>query len=210
MVTSFEIKNALMYYYRFKRQMVCADEVGIGWGEIADVVVDTEKDIVEIEVKTSKSDLFTGESRKKKHKVLNDKRLVNRFFICVPSSLLEDAKVWVEQTNPKYGIIEYIEDKHYRLDSKVFIHKKALPLHERYSGKMKERILFRLCSALIMHRIGQKVRNTPMPKVSLPVEEMTEEQAKKVLMTLIEKLDELDQEDFFGTEGWKHMFGLED
>lgn len=31
-----------------------------------------------------------------------------------------------------------------------------------------------------------------------------------MLQLIIDKLDELDEEDFFGTEGWKHFFGLED
>lgn len=42
------------------------------------------------------------------------------------------------------------------------------------------------------------------------VEDLTEESAKKYLHTLIVKLDELDYEDFFGSEGWKHYLGFED
>lgn len=48
-----------------------------------------------------------------------------------------------------------------------------------------------------------------MSEISIPVEEMTEEQAKKYLQIIINNLDELDGDDFFGTEGWRHMFGLE-
>lgn len=42
------------------------------------------------------------------------------------------------------------------------------------------------------------------------VEKLSEKGAKELLLQLIEKLDELDLEDFFGSEGWRHYFGLED
>ena len=44
-----------------------------------------------------------------------------------------------------------------------------------------------------------------MIKFNVNIEEMTEKQAKNILQRIIERLDELDQEDFFGTEGWKHF-----
>jgi hypothetical protein len=46
--------------------------------------------------------------------------------------------------------------------------------------------------------------------MNIPISEMTEAQAKKMLQMIVDKLDELDGEDYFGTEGWKHFFGLED
>lgn len=46
--------------------------------------------------------------------------------------------------------------------------------------------------------------------MDIPISEMTEQQAKKMLTLIVDKLDELDCEDYFGTEGWKHQFGLED
>ena len=42
------------------------------------------------------------------------------------------------------------------------------------------------------------------------VDMLSEEGAKDYLRDLIEKLDELDNEDFFGTEGWRHYFGLDE
>ena len=44
----------------------------------------------------------------------------------------------------------------------------------------------------------------------IEVSDMSEESAKRLLNRIIFKLDELDEEDFFGTEGWKHYLGLED
>lgn len=42
------------------------------------------------------------------------------------------------------------------------------------------------------------------------VELLSEDGAKDYLRSLIQKLDELDEEDFFGTEGWRHYMRLED
>lgn len=42
------------------------------------------------------------------------------------------------------------------------------------------------------------------------VDLLSEEGAKDYLRNLIEKLDELDEDDYFGTEGWRHRFGLDD
>jgi hypothetical protein len=39
---------------------------------------------------------------------------------------------------------------------------------------------------------------------------MNERQTKEVLERIIEKLDELDCDDYFGTEGWRHSFGFDD
>jgi hypothetical protein len=47
-------------------------------------------------------------------------------------------------------------------------------------------------------------------KISIDIEEMTERQVKDILENLIEQLDDLDSDDYFGSEGWKHFFGFED
>jgi len=49
-----------------------------------------------------------------------------------------------------------------------------------------------------------------MGKFNMNVDKMTEKQAKEILKMLIEKLDELDEDDYFGTEGWKHFMSLDD
>lgn len=41
------------------------------------------------------------------------------------------------------------------------------------------------------------------------VDDMNNPAVRKILKQIIEKLDELDCDDYFGTEGWKHMFGIE-
>lgn len=42
------------------------------------------------------------------------------------------------------------------------------------------------------------------------VRKMKAEAVREYLVELIEKLDELDQDDFFGTEGWRHRLMGED
>ena len=46
--------------------------------------------------------------------------------------------------------------------------------------------------------------------MNILIEELTEEQAKKLLQRLIDELDELDEEDYFGSNGWKYFFGFND
>ena len=42
------------------------------------------------------------------------------------------------------------------------------------------------------------------------IDKLSEEGAKELLKQIIEHLDELDGDDYFGTEGWRHSFGIED
>lgn len=42
------------------------------------------------------------------------------------------------------------------------------------------------------------------------VDLLSEEGAKQLLRDIISQLDELDGEDYFGTEGWRYSFNLED
>jgi hypothetical protein len=49
-----------------------------------------------------------------------------------------------------------------------------------------------------------------MAEMKIPVDKMTEEQAKELLKKIIDKLDDLDGEDFFGSEGWRHFLDLGD
>jgi len=46
--------------------------------------------------------------------------------------------------------------------------------------------------------------------MKINLDDMKDEAVRNLLEKIIDKLDELDEEDFFGTEGWEHFFGLED
>jgi len=150
------IKTTLLSYFRFKRQWVCATEVHCNiCGELADVMVDTGIEIREIEVKCSKQDLWQGEKNKRKHKWYNigHKDIINFYYICVPTELLDEAKKWVEATNNKYGIIEfrtnYFQGNYFRFEEGLIFKKRAKRLSENYSQRLKENIMYRMCSELI-------------------------------------------------------------
>lgn len=42
------------------------------------------------------------------------------------------------------------------------------------------------------------------------INKLTNTACRDLLQKIVDKLEELDEEDFFGTEGWKHTFGIED
>lgn len=44
----------------------------------------------------------------------------------------------------------------------------------------------------------------------MDITNFTQEAKNELLKKIIEELDRLDEDDFFGTEGWKHHFGIED
>ena len=143
------IKNELMYYWRCIRQCLCADEVNYG-RFIADVIVVTKPGyILEIEVKTAKSDLCTAELSKHKHKEWKE-WYPHYFSFAVPSDLIEDAKKVIEKLNPKYGLIEITTD----IWNPITIRKSPQRLHDntKYDARWHKMIVWRLGTALIYTR----------------------------------------------------------
>jgi hypothetical protein len=155
------IKTALMSYYRFKRQMICVDEAYCNSG-LSDVLVESKNGFYDIEVKINKYDLWKGEATKKKH--LNNIKTylqTNYFCICVPTELLEEAKKWVEQTNPKYGILEFDSAYYERYKTRrsnrflelcINTIKTPQKLTEEKSKRLHEILIKRLSSAYINYR----------------------------------------------------------
>jgi hypothetical protein len=144
---AFDLKLALMEYFRFTRQWVCVDEC-----LLADVVADTGKTIIEVEVKVSKYDLLKGEERSRrkinKHKRFkvqwSTRGVPNMYYFCVPIELGDDALKYVEGLNPKYGVIVY--DPNTKMVQMI---KGAARLHSDYCGMLKHQIAKR-CSAKII------------------------------------------------------------
>lgn len=169
-ISSLHLKTALLYYYRFKRQYIVVDECYSNFNEIADILVDTGKNIYEIEIKLSKSDL-NQEKRKKKHQEYEEGwkksqkiKGANKFYICVPTELIPYAEKWIQEINPKYGLIEfntqyYIERKaRYNItewDKCLRFIKKASRIHSGYNKKLRRNIIERLPSALCNAYINQ-------------------------------------------------------
>lgn len=42
------------------------------------------------------------------------------------------------------------------------------------------------------------------------ISKLNDQAVRELLQRIVNKLDELDEEDFFGSEGWKHFFEEED
>ena len=73
---SFEIKLALLEYYRYKRNYVCTTEFQLFSG-VSDVVsYDLKKNLIDIEVKISKVD-FKADFKKRKHYIYTN--TINRY-----------------------------------------------------------------------------------------------------------------------------------
>lgn len=170
MITSGHLKAALMAHYRFKKNYIVADEVGMQIGN-ADILVDTGKLLIEIETKISRSDLFQGEKRKgQKHhymkivteELLMKRNLPNQFYIAVPTELVNDAIEWINQINPKYGVLEcrtivLLADRISQKDFEdcVKIIKKATNLHDKpIIAKSKQLIGKRLSSAMAANHMS--------------------------------------------------------
>lgn len=168
--TAFEIKLALLEYYRFGSQCVSVDEFNG-----ADVVADTGKEIIEIEVKISKSDLIHGEKRKLKHFAYKrgnpyHRCYPNKFLFGVPMDLVPVAEKVIAELNPAYGIIgfdtgafESHATEHYSfipyLKNYLCVMKRARRLHTNYNARQTRLIAKRASSKLITLMQKQYERN---------------------------------------------------
>lgn len=131
------IKAALLHYFRYKRNQICATEYSYRSMDFATI---TKKGLLkEVEVKISLSDL-RADKKKRKHHFYKEitsyykKGLIypNYFYFCVPTNLIEKAKEVIEEMNNKYGLIEYIEAYHTNanfLADRISIIKQAKELH---------------------------------------------------------------------------------
>lgn len=156
MVSSEDIKIALLSNYRYKKQQIAADEVGFQLGQ-TDISSYLNGVLTEVEIKTSKSDLWNGEKRKSgKHEcytkppsTLKYKEITpNYFFICVPEDLLPEAEKWVEATNKNYGILRYESNEKFcmRPEDRILVWRRAKRLHNETYPRSLELIARRLSS----------------------------------------------------------------
>ena len=58
--------------------------------------------------------------------------------------------------------------------------------------------------------VQRKILDTTLFELRFNLGNIDNEQVEFILGALADALDELDCEDTFGTEGWKHAFGIED
>lgn len=149
-----EIKTKLLHFFRFrKRYVFIATEAG-RWE--SDVLVSNESEIIEIEVKISLAD-FKNDFKKKKHfhyqnpTAYQKGNLPNKFFFCVPESLVEDVLPLI-QDGP-YGLLSCIEGKITKRGSFIKYVKSAKNLREGISKKLLHALQLRMGSELIRTRI---------------------------------------------------------
>jgi hypothetical protein len=160
-INSEQIKTVLMYYYRFNRQYIACDEVASFGREIADVLIDTGKYFIEIEIKTNKADLCQEKKKIKHSKSLDAKTTLierskysNKYYLCVPEDLKDYALNWIQEINPKYGLIVFNERYFFQCKYPMmwggclWFVKNGSKFHNNYSEYLKRKISKRLSSAL--------------------------------------------------------------
>lgn len=158
-VTSFELKVACLGYFRFKQQAVCVDEFNG-----ADVIVDTGKEIIEVEIKVNKYDLCQNERNKqRKHQCYRQGRQYsrchpNKFMFCVPTELEEAALGIVKELNPKYGVLVFNTNEFHSCMAKGWVPalphylrnvKRARSLHDLYDLQ-QQRLIAKRCSSKLV------------------------------------------------------------
>lgn len=166
-VDSFDLKLALLNYYRNQRNSLCVDEF-----EGADIFVDTGKEFIEVEVKITKSDLINGERKKvAKHRRYADGTpggkyiwgqwyRPNKFLFCVPERLVDTALGFAAEINPKYGVIGFDVDtfgkeiqggKVYWNSNNCFLRiaKSAKNIHGKYNEKLRWYIAKRASAKMV-------------------------------------------------------------
>lgn len=166
-VTSFDLKLALLQYYRH-HQYVCVSEF-----RGADIIVDTGKEVIEVEIKTTKSDLISGEKKKtRKHQSYKDIKILNRnrpnkFLFCVPEKLVNIALDWASELNKNYGVIGFDAEgleRHIQNNWPIYwqysnyflrIAKSAKKLHENYSDKLRWAIALRTSASIATLTLGK-------------------------------------------------------
>lgn len=147
--SSYQIKAALMWYYRYRRNMICAPEL-----HCADIMVYDGSFTHEIEIKISKSDLWNGEARKDKHASYAKGRFMwgtvgmpNKFSVCVPMALLETTKEWVLKNNKKYGILVCANSQF--IGDAITIVRTAKNLHDDHDRRFNYSLLRKLSSMAV-------------------------------------------------------------
>ncbi len=150
MVNSYNIKTALMRYFRFERSMIVGTEINTGPTGIADIIAinDNKTASYEVEIKTSIADLKKNFKDKNfKHSSLNqnNKYNPNYFYFCVPKDLYEKAKEIIYSNNKQYGIIIFTQFGNYGM---VQVKNRAKKLNDSGNNLLFEKLLKRITSEI--------------------------------------------------------------
>ena len=138
-MNSQEIKLALMEYFRFKRNYICCSEFYLYSGRSDVVAYDYKNNLIDIEIKISKSD-FKKDFEKRKHiyyinsdKYNKNYLFPNKFIFCVPRELKEFALEYLKDYS-MYGLlsIDQYNEKYF-----IYTEKRAKLLHKEKINKDK-------------------------------------------------------------------------
>lgn len=128
-MNSTEIKAALLYYFRYKRNFIAAPEIKTEYLGISDMLaLDKSGKAWDIEIKISIQDL-KNDFKKVKHRYYKDWNkdyliIPNYFYFCIPIELLEHKYIKELKEMNYFGIITYNQKSIY-LNKKIYIHRKA-------------------------------------------------------------------------------------
>jgi len=172
-ITAFDLKLGLLQYCRFRRQWVCVDECNN-----ADIIADTGKEIIEIEVKITKSDLIYGEGKKRgKHNryMYGGRHVPNKFMFCVPENMVETATNFSQTINDNYGVIGFDSVKFLQIltlrgivwrGNYIRIARSAKKLHNNYDKAIRWSMAKRMSSKItIMMKENFRQQNEQLRKL---------------------------------------------
>jgi hypothetical protein len=136
-----------------------------------------KKEIVEVEIKISKSDLLNELKHKSdKHKSYQIKKnetilpwlIPNRYYFCVPTFLVSDAISYAEKINNKYGVIEFKTDEFikninkkrqiYKNSSVLSVRKRSGLLHKNLDDRHLTYIAKR-CSTMYITQLHKDLQH---------------------------------------------------
>ena len=123
------IKLQLFKYFRFDRDYVFVCSEGIN---NADINAINDKNLVEVEIKTSKSDFLKEFDKKSKIKKLKHSRYNKKFYFCVPEDLKCFIETYLKENGyTSYGILIIKEKRIFNHKSHIEVYKKAKRLHTK-------------------------------------------------------------------------------
>lgn len=149
-ITTDFLKTQVLSYWRYKRNYwMAATEVNTGI-EIADILLCDDKEIIEIEVKTTWSD-FKADFKKVKH-IKKDCEWMkkyfylkaNKFYFCVHPEISDKCQKYLETNNYNYGLLTF--------SGELCILKSCRKLKElrpREIEQIKKSIIYRTSSEMV-------------------------------------------------------------
>jgi hypothetical protein len=122
------IKATISMAYRDKQYLTCTEFRFREYNShLKDVFAVKDDEMIEFEIKISKSDLL-GDIKKKKHK---ESPTVNKFYYVVPKDLVLDAVELASRINPSYGVICFDYAYEGNLMQGIHVEKRAKLLFEK-------------------------------------------------------------------------------